>query len=366
MPRNSSGSYYSPGVGRDTTNREEKTSNEGTAADAQFHFTSSLNVVRSGKGALANGGIDFNIGIQDLPDEWGDRVMKDTKGKVAFITGGASGIGLGMAKAFVSAGMKAVLADIRDDHLDAARAHFAEAGGEVHCLKLDVTDRDGFARAADEAEDVFGNVHVLCNNAGIGVAGPIQLATYDDWDWVMDVNLGGVINGVVTFVNRMIEHGEGGHIVNTASKSGLFSSGQAGLYITAKFGVVGLSEALRTDLQGTNVSVSAFCPGPVATNIGDSPKTRPANRAETGYAETDKRRQNLGAEIIWMDAVEVGERVLNGIRNDEIYILTHPEFRDGVIARHEAIMRAFPDEPINRERADSIRFLLSNPIYDAK
>lgn len=292
--------------------------------------------------------------------------MKDVEGKTAFVTGGASGIGLGMAKAFANAGMKVVIADIREDHLDEARAWFDQAGGAVHCLKLDVTDRENFARAADEAEDTFGNVHVLCNNAGIGVAGPIQLATYDDWDWVMDVNLGGVINGVVTFVNRMIDHGEGGHIVNTASKSGLFSSGQAGLYITAKFGVVGLSEALRTDLLSENVSISAFCPGPVATNIGESPKTRPAHRADTGYTETDKRRQNLGSEIIWMDPVVVGKRVLAGIRNDDLYILTHPEFRDGIKARCEAILRALPDEPINQKRADSIRFLLSNPIYDPK
>src|SRR5262245_60349878 len=146
--------------------------------------------------------------------------MKDVKNKVAFITGGASGIGLAMARVFVREGMKVVIADIRRDHLDEAMASF-DGFDSVHAIELDVSDREAMSRAGNETERVFGKVHVLCNNAGIGIGGPLKLATYDDWDWVMSVNLGGVINGVQTFLPLILAHGEGGHIVNTSSMSGV-------------------------------------------------------------------------------------------------------------------------------------------------
>ena len=145
--------------------------------------------------------------------------MRDVEGKVAFITGGGSGVGLGMAKVFRAAGMKVAIADIRDDHLEEATA---ELGGDVLAIRLDVTDREAFARAADETERALGNVHVLCNNAGINLFNDIAEATYQDWDWVLGVNLGGVVNGVVTFVPRIKAHGEGGHVVNTASMAALW------------------------------------------------------------------------------------------------------------------------------------------------
>ena len=292
--------------------------------------------------------------------------MKDVKGKVAFITGGASGIGLGMARAFANAGMKVVIADIRPDHLAAAKSAF-DKGAEVHTIKLDVTDREAFAAAAEETIKVFGKVHVLCNNAGIGLGGPMKLATYDDWDWNMNVNIGGVINGVQTFMPRMLEHGEGGHIVNTASTGGLVVHGMAGLYCTAKFAVVGLSEALRGELAEDNIGVSAFCPGPVQTNIAESGKTRPAHLSRTGYAEADKERQARSvAETrkYWMEPLEAGERVLTGIVNNDLYIITHPEFRDIFAARGEAVLAAVPGYEPDPKRVEAISFLLSNPIYD--
>src|SRR5581483_3466663 len=139
--------------------------------------------------------------------------MKEVRNKVAFITGGASGIGLGMAGAFVAAGMKVVLADLRKDHIDEALALFERRGesGNVHTVRVDVTDRTALAAAADEAERVFGKVHVLANNAGIGIQGPFNGITYADWDFGMAVNLGGVINGLQTFLPRIRAHGEGGH-----------------------------------------------------------------------------------------------------------------------------------------------------------
>lgn len=146
--------------------------------------------------------------------------MQDFKGKVAFITGGGSGVALGQAKVFAKAGMKVVIADIRQDHLDQAMAYFEQTDAQVHPIRLDITDRKAMAEAADETERVFGPVQLLCNTAGVSIFGPMQQATYEDWDWIMNVNVGGVINGIQTFVPRMIEYGKGGHIVNTASMSG--------------------------------------------------------------------------------------------------------------------------------------------------
>src|SRR4029079_9397336 len=154
--------------------------------------------------------------------------------RFAFITGRGSGIWLGMAKAFLAAGMKVAIADIRADHLEEATA---ELGGDVHPVRLDVTDREAFARAADETERVLGNVHVLCNNAGINLFNDIAAATYQDWDWLRGVNRGGVVNGVVTFVPRIKAHGERGHVVNTASMAAFVAGPGPGSSPTPRFGI---------------------------------------------------------------------------------------------------------------------------------
>ena len=151
--------------------------------------------------------------------------MKQVEGKVAFITGGASGIGFGMAQVFLKSGMKVVIADILQERLDeAARVLAQSTNRDYHFIKVDVTDRAAMAAAAAEAERVFGKVHVVCNNAGVYGNLPIESASYEDWDWVLGVNLGGVINGIVSFVPKMIAHGEGGHIVNTSSMAGTHSA----------------------------------------------------------------------------------------------------------------------------------------------
>ena len=158
--------------------------------------------------------------------------MKDLKGKTAFITGGASGIGLGIAKACAKYGMKVVIADMRQDALDEAMAYFKDKKLPVHTFKLNVTDREAYARAADEAEKVFGKIHVLVNNAGVGAGGTIENLTYKDWDYSVSVNMGGVINGVTTILPRMLKHGEGGHIVSTSSTNGI--CGYRAWFLTAR------------------------------------------------------------------------------------------------------------------------------------
>lgn len=278
--------------------------------------------------------------------------MNNLEGKVAFITGGASGIGLGMARVFHSAGMKVIIADIRKDHLEDALESFGGGTSDIHTLNLDVTDRKAFENAAQEAEEVFGKVHILCNNAGIYLYGSMQKATYEDWDWVLNVNLGGVINGIQTFVPRMISHGEGGHIVNTSSISGIFTAGGTGIYTTSKFAVVGLSEALRLDLEKENIGVSVLCPGFVNSKVYDSGKTRPVQLANSGYAVKQEILEKLkkAHNEIGMDPLEVGEKVLSAIRKNKLYIITHPEFAGEIRRRSAAILEAVPDEPADPRR----------------
>jgi NAD(P)-dependent dehydrogenase (short-subunit alcohol dehydrogenase family) len=288
--------------------------------------------------------------------------MRDVEGKTAFVTGGASGIGLGMATAFVGAGMNVVIADLRRDHIDTA---LEQLGGSDHvrAIELDVTDRDGFARAADETESVFGNVHVLCNNAGMGLIGPIELARYDDWDWGLGVMIGGAVNGIQTFLPRMLAHGEGGHIVNTSSMAGVIPIPNSAIYSTAKAAMIGLAEVLRGELADRGIGVSAFCPGPVQTNIRETGRARPARYRDSGYTELERQLEERENSPLWMDPVECGERVLAGIRNDDLYIFTHREFREGAEERFRAMLASFPDEPRDEERAAEIGFLLSNPIF---
>ena len=289
--------------------------------------------------------------------------MREVQGKVAFITGGAAGIGLGMAQAFVRAGMKVVIADIRRDHLEEALSGFG-SNPAVHGIQMDVTDRRAMADAADEVARVFGKVHVLCNNTGVGVAGPLKLATYDDWDWLMGVTLGGTINGVCTFLPRILAHGEGGHIINTSSMAGILPHPGMGLYNTAKFAVVGLSESLREELAAENVGVSVLCPGPINTRIHEAEKTRPGRFANSGLAETTKVLQKMKDHPLFMDPGTVGERVLDAILNNRMYILTHAEFGDGIRARHAALETAIPSGPVNPELRTFLSRIVDNPIYE--
>jgi NAD(P)-dependent dehydrogenase (short-subunit alcohol dehydrogenase family) len=274
--------------------------------------------------------------------------MKNLTGKVAFVTGGASGIGLGIAGAFVGAGMKVVLADLRQDHMDEALAGFERSGQlkSVHPIRVDVTDRKAMAAAADETERVFGKVHVLVNNAGIGIQGPFKGITYADWDFGLAVNLGGVINGLQTFLPRIRAHGEGGHIVSTASLAALVPMPAPFVtYVAAKAAVVTISETIRAELAQEGIGVSVLCPGPIRTNIGELAKNRPP---QFGVGDAFRANEESGATKVpfpsMMEPSEVGALVLKAVQNDELYIITHGEWRPMAEMRHAAIIKAMPEK----------------------
>jgi NAD(P)-dependent dehydrogenase (short-subunit alcohol dehydrogenase family) len=294
--------------------------------------------------------------------------MQDLGGKIAFVTGGSSGIGLGLVRVLAGAGMKVAFTYRQAPHRDEALEYFrAQPGAQVHAIALDVTDRSGFKAAADEAQRVLGGpVQVLINNAGVGMLGLMEHATFADWDWVMSVNLGGVINGLQTFLPRMLASGLPGHIVNVSSIGGIAALGSAGVYATSKFAVVGLSEALRTDMVGRPIGVSVFCPGLVKSNIGDSTRSRPAELAESGYAAPAHEPGAPPPEFMLhaMDAVTAAGYVLEGIRHNRLYIISHPEFRDVLKAKSDLLLGSIPIEPRNEARANSSRWLLSNPVYE--
>jgi NAD(P)-dependent dehydrogenase (short-subunit alcohol dehydrogenase family) len=271
--------------------------------------------------------------------------MKHVEGKVAFITGGASGIGFGMAQVFLKNGMKVIIADVVQEHIDdAARVLAQSTNRDYHFIKVDVTDRKAMAAAAEEAERIFGKVHVLCNNAGVYGNLPIETASYDDWDWVLGVNLGGVINGVVSFLPKMIAHGEGGHIVNTSSMAGIIPLPSAGgLYATSKFAVRGLTDSLRLALGAHNIGVSVLCPGMTRTRILQAEMHRPGQETKepTGL-DSDAHGSFTGEMSGGMDPVELGERVLLGIQRNDAYILPHGEFKEEVQGLFDDIIAGFP------------------------
>ena len=307
--------------------------------------------------------------------------MEDVKGKVAFVTGGASGIGLGISKVFVKNGMKVCIVDMRQDALDEAMVYFRENGTEkmVHPINLDVTDREAYARAADEAEEVFGKIHVLISNAGVGSGGgPTEKLTYKDWDYSMGVNVGGAINSIVTILPRILKHGEGGHIVATSSTCGFMGSSNFTIYCTTKYAVAGMMECLATELQDKGIGVSVLVPGPTTSNLGKSSfENRPAHLRNEGEtwppspppqgSDDRPRRSPMDMSNVIMDPVETGERVVRAIRNNDLFIITHPEWKAGFNARNEAIMHACPDEPLNEKRWDVIKnfgTIIYNDIYD--
>jgi NAD(P)-dependent dehydrogenase (short-subunit alcohol dehydrogenase family) len=293
--------------------------------------------------------------------------LADVSGKVAFVTGGSSGIGLGLVRVLAAAGMKVVFTYLNEAHRDETLGFFKDSPAQVRALKLDVTDRDAMARAADEAERVFGKVHLLCNNAGIGLRAPAESASYKDWDWGLGVNLGGVVNGIATFVPRIRAHGEGGHVLTTSSSAGLVAGGKVGVYVTSKFAVVGLMESLREELDGEKIGVSVFCPGLVRSHIAESERNRPAGLANEGAkpvpppspADLAAMNQFMAAA---MDPLEAARLVLEGIRRNDLYILTHQEFEGVVRERFEAMLASFPVERAPRARSEIVK-LYTPDIY---
>jgi len=280
--------------------------------------------------------------------------MQDLKGKTLFITGGASGIGFGITQVLLDAGMNAVIGDIRRDHIDEALDFFEkkQQGRQVHAVQLDITDRKAMAEAADETERKFGKVHVLVNNAGVDCNGPFREAQYADWDYGLNVNFGGVINGVQTFVPRILRHGEGGHIVSTASLAGLIPvHSDAAMYGAAKAAVIAFMEAIRGDLEKDNVGVSVLCPGGFRSRIHESGQNRPERyRTDSGFKAAEEKLAQREVSPRWSDPLFAGEVVKRGILNNELYLMTH-DMTELVRKRADALIAAMPPIPLVRASA---------------
>lgn len=270
-------------------------------------------------------------------------MIADFKGKTAFVTGGAGGIGLAMARAFGRIGMNVVLADI-DDAAAAASAQ-ALAGEQIKAVAVhcDVTERARVRAAALEAIAAFGKVHIVCNNAGVATGGPIGTVLEKDWDWIIDVNLKGVVYGTETFVPLIRSHGEGGHIVNTASMAGMISPPGMEPYSATKFAVVAMTEGWAAQLAAENIGVSALCPGFVRTRIHESGRTRQDKYGGAGDVDALGNGPNEAAQAVLsgIDPDVVGARVVEAIRNGDTYIFTHPNMREFVQMRFAGIMAAF-------------------------
>jgi NAD(P)-dependent dehydrogenase (short-subunit alcohol dehydrogenase family) len=268
--------------------------------------------------------------------------VKDLKGKTAYVSGAASGIGFGIASALAQAGVNIAMIDIRADALGEARSRLHNLGVHVETFVSDVSDAAVLEETAGAIDAAFGPIHIVCNNAGVSMLGePLEDIPLSDWNWVIDVNIKGVINGIHTFVPRMRRQGEGGHIVNTASIAGpqVNPNFRTGAYAMTKYAVVALSEALEQELSGTGIGVSVLCPAAVDTGIHLSARARPQRLGGPFVRSADHFMGDLIKEGLRPE--QVGARVVQAIRDDEFYILTHSSPREWVERRFARIMAAF-------------------------
>jgi NAD(P)-dependent dehydrogenase (short-subunit alcohol dehydrogenase family) len=269
--------------------------------------------------------------------------LTDLKGKTVYITGGNTGIGLGIARAAANAGMNVVMGYIQEDQVEPALKLFKpEQKSRVIAIRHDVTDRDGWVKTLAEINAKFGNLHLLVNNAGIKTLRQASQVEAKSWDAAVAVNFTGIYNGCSAVIPHMIKHGEGAHIVTTASMGGMLPGVNAGVYTATKFAAVGIMEALRIELAGTNIGTSVYTPGGVST---------------------DNLLSAEGNAALMMDPLEAGERVLNGVVNNDLFIFTHPEFKPGIKERLDAILASVPDEPFPEARAKAETRVLTAPPY---
>ncbi len=264
----------------------------------------------------------------------------DLEGKVAVVTGGASGIGKGIAEALKNEGAELVIADIEDGALQRTAKELGATG-----IQTDVSSAESVGALATEVVERFGTAHVLVNNAGIGPMGRIADLTLDDWKWMVGVNLWGVIHGIHAFLPILKGNEEGGHIVNTSSMAGLVGMPGLGSYTLTKYGVLGLTEVLAKELEedGSKVGATVLCPGTIHTNIGTSSRNRPDDNAG-GLHDVDISQEGSEVDmsgVRWMIPIEVGTIVVDCIRSGELYALTHPDWWDMVEPRFVAIASAF-------------------------
>ncbi len=284
--------------------------------------------------------------------------LKDVKGKVAYISASSDGIGLGIARACSNAGMKVVIGYRNDERLKAALPLFKADNAGVLPIKHDVTDRDGWKSLLDQIKSQYGKLHLVVNNAGIKTLRQASQAKYDEWDNAVAVNFTAIYNSVAVCLPHMLEHGEGGHFVTTASMGGLLPGVNAGVYTSTKIAAVGIMEALRVELESTNIGTSVFCPGGVNTD----------NYVGTGEPNPARKPPPNGAPrmvFVSMDPLEAGERVLNGVVNNDLFILSHPEFKPGMQERFDALMASTPmvETPIPQSRIDYERVVLRCGVY---
>ena len=268
--------------------------------------------------------------------------LSDLKGKTAYITASSDGIGLGIARACSNAGMNVVIGYRNEKRLALALPLFAK-DAPVFPVKHDVVGRDGWVKLLDAVKAKYGKLHVVVNNAGIKTLRKATEATAEEWQNSIDVNFGAIYNSVAVILPHMKEHNEGGHFVTTASMSGLLPAVTAGVYTSTKFAAVAIMEALRIELEGTNIGTSAFCPGGVSTD-----NLPPGSRPPPPPGPDGRPRPAFGAGA--MNPLEAGERVVNGIRNNDLFIISHTEFKDGMEERFNAILQSCPDEPVPPER----------------
>jgi len=271
--------------------------------------------------------------------------MREFAGKTAFVTGGAAGIGLALGRAFARVGMNVMLADIETATLTAAVKSLENPETSIRGIVCDVADPSSVERAAQASFEAFGNVHVVCNNAGVAAGGGIDNISLDNWRWVLDVNLMGVLHGIRSFLPHLRGHGEGGHFVNTASMAGI--SGGLGLspYTASKFAVVGMSEGLAAQLRPFGIGVSVLCPSYVRTGIGESGRNRPPRYGSAPVLDPNSPAAAMVAAIAaslqaGLEPDSVAARVLEAISNDEFYVFTHPNMREQVDGRFAAIQAA--------------------------
>ena len=269
--------------------------------------------------------------------------MEDLTGRTVLITGGAQGIGLGMARAFIRAGAQVALADLDERRLNLAEREWVDGGADgadVAAYRLDVRDRTAFARVADAVEERFGPIDILCNNAGVGTVTPVRDLRYEQWDLVLGVNLGGVVNGVQTVLPRLLARGAGGHIVNTASGAGLSATAGQLTYVASKFGVVGLSESLRQqpELVAAGIGTTVVCPGLVRTDVIRNSATA-GERSTAGVEAGHALLQRYG-----LDPDTVGEQVLAAVRADQLYVMTDRYLATLLEQRAQALTAALPAE----------------------
>ena len=292
--------------------------------------------------------------------------MKTFKGKTVFITGGASGIGLALAEECCEEGMNVVIADIRRNAIDNAMTVLGQRKS-VLAIELDVTNREAYEKAVEEAEAKFGNIHILFNNAGIGCArGALWDASYEQIDLALNINLSAVLTGIHLVVPRMLKHGEGGYVVNTASKAALIAVPACGLYNLTKQALISLSETLASDLSGTDVGAAVFLPGPYLSNLGQTSgeiEQMFLGTLPPGVPPRASGERNRAADFV-RPASDAAKRILQGIKRGDLYIITHSEFKEGFEKRTNAMLQAFPDERPNEEFKELFDILVTNPVFD--